>query len=334
MTDERDIVVSSHTVGKVEMDSARLRGEGGPLDPCLVVPIKVRMHPQPAEHQLALVWLSGRLMLGPDNSGEQLGPTVSLNLMNRGFPCRSVPGAPNENGVELRFHLAPAQVSKLEEARHAASPGRFSLRVALDGVTAWMRHTGNSMKGAEGTSTLGEGGWPTTIGMFTDLSYFWSTKINPLEVQVEPSTWVDRVLPRWGLDHLRLVEMSLPPALPEAGNAAGQFSRALRDLDLGRYDDSIAACRAVKKAWEKELGATKAHPVAQILADERGWGKDDPRRKLLDQAWEGLGFVVNAARHPEGHQDFRPSHADARFCLLLTAILSEYVDRLRRGSGA
>jgi hypothetical protein len=316
------------------MDPARLRGEGGPLDPCLVVPIKVRMHPQPAEHQLALVWLSGRLMLGPDTSGEQLGSTVGMNLMNQGFPCRSVPGAPNENGVELRFHLAPAQVSKLEEARHAASPGRFILRVALDGVTAWMRHTGNSMQGVDGTSTLGEDGWPTTMGMFTDLSYFWYTKIGPLRVQVEPSSWVDKVLPGWGLDHVRLVEMSLPPALPEHGDVARQFSRALRDLDLGRYDDSIAACRGVKNAWEKELGANKKHPVAQILAEKQGWPENDPRRKLLDQAWQGLWFVVNPPHHPEWEQDFRPSHADARFCLLLTAILSEYLDSLRRGSGA
>lgn len=49
--------------------------------------------------------------------------------------------------------------------------------------------------------------------------------------------------------------------------------------------------------------------------------------------WEGLRILVNSARHEEDYPTISWTVEDARTCVLLTAVISEYVAKLER-SGA
>ncbi|MCL5284128.1 MAG: hypothetical protein M1330_05420 [Armatimonadetes bacterium] len=331
MVAERSITVNStRIVGKVEADPSELRAEGGPLDPRLIVPVKVSMQPQSDGHQVALVRLSGSLHVYGFDPASQVGPPVSVDLISENFPCRSIPNAMQSHEINLSFNLASNQIKKLEEAYHQSQNHQLKIDLRLKGTVAWLRHTGNMLQmiGNAGIveSTIGEGGWDANVGMFSDLSYFWNTTIETLGLMIEQSVWVDRVLPGLGLDRVRLIEMQLPRLDGEEDQVLERFNNALNNLDWGNYKDSIAACRDVRYLWEQKFDANKLkNPIADILAQQQNWPENDPRRQLLNKVWEGWAVLTSKAHHlPE--ENMPPfTAADARFCLLLTAILTEYL---------
>jgi hypothetical protein len=162
--------------------------------------------------------------------------------------------------------------------------------------------------------------------MYAEVFPFWTTQVQPVQINIEQSTWVNNVLPGLGYDRLRLIELNFPPPLPDHDNGAKQFDNARKALDERRYGDCIDKCRGLLNMWEKQYGATKNRRVADVISDERGWTEDDVRRQMLDQLWKEVGDVANAPHHPEGNVDAELfERRDARLVLLLTAALSEYV---------
>jgi hypothetical protein len=161
--------------------------------------------------------------------------------------------------------------------------------------------------------------------MFSQVLPFWTQRVDPVWMQIEQSTWVRNVLPGLGYDRLRLLELTFPPPMPGHGSAAAQFDKARRALDERRYGDCIQECRGLLNMWEKQYGATSKQRIAEIVAGDRQWADDDIRRQLLDTLWKEVGDVANAPHHPEGAELF--TGQDARLLLILTAALSEYVER-------
>lgn len=159
------------------------------------------------------------------------------------------------------------------------------------------------------------------------MSYFWTVKVQPLRLLISQQTWVERVLPGLGYDRLRLVEVRLPPELPEHGSAAVEFDRAKQAWDQRRYTDCVVACRGLVKIWTATLGAAKANPLGRIVGDQRRWKQDDPRRALLTDTWNSLIGVVNTAHHPESNpvDPLEFGAADARLVFLMVSVLSEYL---------
>ncbi len=327
MTVDTDIRLGGILIGKVRLDSTRIRGEGGWLDPRLLIPIEIEMYPRPVSQQLALIRLTGTLSLGePPSPANQVGSDVSLDLIEN-MNYRTIPGAPTDNPVNLCFSLTQTQVKKLEDAREGSHSGNFTLYLSLKSIIAWLRDTGNDMLD-DSSTTIGEERWPPMVGMFSDLWPFWNTSIGALRAQIEPATWVKNVLPALGYDRVRLVEIQLSQ-MSETGIIASQFDKARRDLDEGRYEDCVLECRGIKNAWEARLRATRNRNVATVIREGLGWAQDDPRYQLLDKVWEGLHIVASAPHHPEQtSRSFTVTAADARFCFLMTVLLSEYVERL------
>lgn|GEM_PF-4209936 len=255
----------------------------------------------------------------------RLGPAVSLDLIAN-MNCRTFPDRPNTTPLKLRFHLTDEQVKLLEDKRHTAPTGRLVLYLQLESIIVWLRYTGNSMNQDDGASTIGAGGWPPMAGMFAEMLPFWNTDIRPLQAEIEPSTWVDSVLPGLGYDHVRLVEIDLSQ-MPDVGILVNQFDTARREYDDGRDAACIAACRNIREAWEKVLEANKDRPVAKVLAGLLLWPVQDWHINMLNAIWKGYADMTNAFHHTPPPT---ATAADARFCLLLTAILSEYVAHLRK----
>lgn len=335
-----DVQLNNIFIGKVRIDSTQIRGEGGWLDPRLIIPIEIELFQRPENQQLVLTSISYSLKLnGNPGTVNQLGSTARLDLL-RNLNYRTFPNAPTTNILQLYINLTQEQVKKLEEARVNSHQAPFTFYVEIEGIVAWLAGTGNSGDSYQSKpSTLRGENLPLAFGMYSELIPFWNTSIGIAGITVESTTWV-KVLSGLGYDRVRLVEINLAQ-MPEPAFIAALFDKARRYLDEGHYEESIAACRGIKNAWEKRLNPTrvKGKTVAKALAEKLGWTESDPRYLFLDKTWQGLHDMTSAFHHPEeltnasdGSEDasqlIMASAADARFCFFQTVILSEYIERL------
>lgn len=303
-------------IGSVSVNGGAVLGEGGPVRPRIVVPLKFEMNPQPDDAMIAVISLTASLGVQPHASPAQvLCQPITRQLISR-FPAHSQ-SYPTSHQEDLRFFLTQAEVEDVEALRHAANADVFTLYVYLDVVVAALKN--HNQTGTEQTGNA-------RFGMFAEVLPYWTTQVQPVPINIENSSWVNNVLPGLGYDRLRLMELKFPP--PSLENAAKQFDKAKRALDERRHGDCIGDSRGLLNMWEKQFKATKNRHVAQIIADERGWPEDDVRRQLVDTIWKRVGDIADAPHHPEGDVDAELfERRDARLILLLTAALSEYLDQ-------
>ena len=316
-------VGGTRIVGDVSVDGGAVRGEGGAARPTLVVPLTVQMANMPAGETLALCWLRARLARDPRAAPDQMLAPATTALLTHEFPARSFPRGNTDHVVELHFELTAADVETLEKARQLSTSEIFTLHLKMDAVVGGLK-TYNQI-GAQVESE--QVPWETQYGMLSQVLPFWRTDIGATTVTVERSRWVREVLPGLGYEQNRLIEARFPPPLPDHPSAAREWDKARLALDEQRYSDCVSECRDLLVMWQKQLKATTGRPVAAVIAERRGWSEDDARRKFLDNLWAAAIDIVNEPHHPEGKavaQEF--DACDARFMLLLTAALSEYIN--------
>jgi hypothetical protein len=275
----------------------------------------------PADAMIALVWVRGRLLTHNSPGGIPVSKPVTELLLD-GFPARSLPHAANDHTIELRFFLTLTELAALEMHRHRTSADPFTLYMGIEAVVAGMR-TYNEVRPGEPPEPSP---WHQQFGLLSEVLPFWSTRVEPLWINIEQSTWIRQVLPGVGHDASRLVEIDFPRALPGHPGAALEWDKARRAFDERRYADCVAECRDLLSMWKRQLGASREKPLATMVAERHRWPEGDVRRTFLDSVWKALTDITNAPHHPEGDassQQFEP--ADARLVLLLTAALSAYL---------
>lgn len=316
------------SVGSVVVDEARIRGEGGPERSQLVIPVSIAMEPRPAGQTLAVTEIRASLYTTPQTTPTALAcQPVSVGL-TKGFLAWSISnGNTTKHEVELRFFPTATDVELLERHRHAALTGPFNLFLKLDPVVAGLQNF-NQQQPPQETVV---GPWDDRrLGMYAELYVFWTASIDTVPLAIEHATWIERVLPGLGYDRLRLLEVALPPPLPNHGSAASEFDKAKRALAERRYADCAAACRGLIGIWEHALGSTRDRPVASVVAERLGWEATDLRRRFVDDLWKAANDISNVPHHPEG-QTSSPQAVDARdarLLLLLVTGLSEYLGSL------
>jgi hypothetical protein len=318
------ITLSNYGVGRVSIDPAMVRGEGGAHDARLVIPVSIEMASQPAERQLALTRLSGALHLDqPDLPGFRIGLPDTVDITYN-MPCRSFPEGSVPHIVELRFPLGLPLIERIERHRHANSEHEAVLYLHLEGTVVWLHTThGNSAD-----SPRAEAGRDVAarFALHSEMSTFWLPRIDHLRIAIDQAQWIRNVLSDVGYDRVRLVEFTLPPTLPDAVNADVLFAGLLRAFDSGRSEDAVAATRGVFAAWRTYLSATRQKPVASTVADRLQWQATDPRREFLGKLWKSATDFANVPHHPEGQTvPFKPTASDARLQLMLAIVLSDYV---------
>lgn len=315
-------VGSTRIVGTATAHGGGVRGDGGPVNPQLIVPVTIQTNPRPEESAIAVTGVRARLSLVQNASlFHPVCAPITESLMH-GLHAHSLPNGPRDHRVDLRFFLTPLKVAELEQRRHEADGDLFTLYLDLEPTVAWVESFNQS--GADGQWV--ESPFGPTFGMHARIQPFWYAGIAQMPIQIERSTWVRDVLPGLGYDRLRLLEITFPPPLPEHATAASQFDKAKRALDQRRYGDCVSACRGLLNMWETQYRATRSRRVADIVAEERNWPSGDVRRDLLDQLWKEVGDIANAPHHPEGDVDAELFDArDARMVLTLTAAQSAYV---------
>lgn len=326
--EEADIRVSNMGVGKVRLDPAEIRGEGGAHDPRLVVPIKVELHQQTLEHQIAILRVAASLHLDqyPQHSN-QFASTISYDTLYN-MPLRSVNLGSSTGSLDLCFGLTHAQLKALENVRHQAGK---NLYLRLDPIIVWNKHTGNSQGIAGGVSTLGEGGWDVNAGMFSEVAFFWLPSVGTLRLDVAAMDWVEKIFPGMGYDFFRLIEVKLPTTnslVPV--EAIEHFKEAQQDYDRGLHRESLMKCRFALEEVEAHLPSRpQGHRIGSAITTALGW-PNTPRlteqAAFLDGAWLALYSMANASHHTPSTKSLLP--ADAQIVLIETAALLEYLGQL------
>jgi hypothetical protein len=324
MVEQYLLINGAKSVGSVVVDEARLRGEGGPERPQLVIPATVAMSVRPDESALALTEL--RAALRPSQAAfpnDTIGREATLDLTG-GFLGWTRPDIECKNQIEMRIHLSAVDIEDTEKRRHQAPDGRVQFALFLDPLIEGVRHFNQQQPGQE---NLNKGPWDEpTLGMYSQRYTFWASTIPPLLLNVEMSQWVEAILPGLGYDTLRLIEIRLPPSLPGHVAATTEFDKARRAFDERRYSECVGACRGLVNMWNRLLGSTKDAPMGSVVGDRLGWTTDDPRRTFVTQAWVTTLNVVNLSLHPEGrHQIQEFSSHETRLIFRQVALLSEFL---------
>lgn len=321
-----DIQVSNRIIGTITIREREVRGEGGPYDARLVFPLSMTMHPQPPGAMLALTELRCSLHLStPSFAANQIGQAVTVPLLE-GLSCRSSTAGPLSGHIEVRLPVNEQLIVSLESHRHQHPEGTFVAYLGLHATVVWVAGIGGANPAEAGL--LQDHPLDSSPGAYSLLAPFWYPGIADVQVQIPASLWVNNVLPSLGFSSLRLIEVALPVAnglLPDTLIAS--FDAARRDYDLGNYRECVQKCRDVRNAVEQYLGATRQHPVADVIGDRLGLPPAAPQRAFLRSVWTGLTDLTNAAHHQSTVQGLL--RADAHVCLLTTALLLEYISQLR-----
>jgi len=323
---------STTGIGTIDLSLAQTRGEGGPENPYLVLGLNIALDPRRADEMLALASLSCALYLsppGPDASSTQVklvGQPIAIDLTNRNehYNVRSIGSSPLQ--AHARIPLTEAAVAQLERHRHEQG-GDFTAVARFGASVVWLAETGNSQHFGEPETPALENPFPSAFGMLSTVAYFWTVSVEDLDVRIPASHWVEHILPGLGLNRLRLVEVMLPEAadsLPE--QIITYFDTARHSFDLGHYRPSMLELRDMRNATETALGATAKRRVADIIAERLALPEDSLKRQSLDSAWQALVHSTNMAAHLTEGPHVTP--ADARSCLLMAAVVIEYLGQL------
>lgn len=323
MANSISLYLSYHPIGSISVDTTRISGEGGPINAQLVIPLDIQLCDQPDDAMLAVG--SIRALLGTSDNvqaNNAICPPAYEDLIaaTPPFRVRSLQTGQVPGTVELRFFLTPAQVEELERRRQTNSSDSFALYLRLEPTIIGL-HNFNELRSEQ---PLEPRVWDIKYGPYAEIAWFSSTKRSEnLRVDIETSTWVNKVLPGLGYERVRLVEINFPPPLPGRPNSAKQFDKAKEALDTRRYEDCVAASRGLLEMWTKQLGASRSKSLAETVAEQLGWPSDDKRRDFLDSLWKAMKDFSNEFHHSGNTHAIE--YRDARLALLLTALLSEYI---------
>jgi len=301
MISKARIEVASRSVGEIAIDGAATRGEGGPHDPRLVLPLSISMSPRPLDQMLVLTEIARSLHLGQDATDQnQVGPTVSRSLLPQ-MHARSLPGYVSDHFVEIRIPLGHPAVAHLEAYRHRSPGANFRCQLRLTGGVAFVHQVAGSANAGDNVRPLVDNPFGLEYSILSTLAYFWVSSISPLTLEVPSSAWVERVLPGLGLEHVRLLEIGLPTTVaPLPAMILEQFDRARADLDAGRRRECIQKLRDVRHDIEKHLGATSASPVATLIAQHRGLQPNSAQEAYFGSVWKALADLTNATHTAHG----------------------------------
>jgi hypothetical protein len=318
------ISVGHYLVGDVSADGSEVRGEGEFLSPGLVVPIAVTLHPRTPESTIALTRLSASLTL-PRPAGVPIivGHAEHQWLGGQDGLFLSLPSAVQERTIQLHFGVPHATLRFTELAAASSGPRDIQMKLEVGASVAWVPRTWNNIPlrpGDEPEPAI-EG-----LGLVSELRPIWHTQVGELLLYVPRERWAEEVLPRVGLDRLRLVVVRFPSDTDaRKARMVRKFDAARRALDAGQFAESIRACRDVRRMVQRRLTGSEREQVVDAVARRRGLATAAPQMVFLEATWMALVNLTNSAVHDDDPDapavEF--SVSDARTCLLLTSVLLE-----------
>lgn len=321
MTVKGSVRGGGYLLAELVVDPARITGTGGPWSPVLLVPLDLVMSAQPMEQALVVQELVAELWLpGQGQPQRELAAPVRLRSGSaHAGHMRTYPHGPTTNSLQLRFRLSPYELRGLEQHAHRLAPAPLSLELRFDLHIAWSRRS----FGGLGADELAP--FPSALGFFNEMLPLAQCQADALTIEISRERLAEEIMPRFGLDRLRLVAVELPPqiAVPRFHE---RFDYARVHLDAFRYEEAVAGCRDGRKLVEEALGATSEEPVATKVAQVGGLEANAPQVVFLDGIWKSLADLTNEAKH--GERGHRYTAAEARAALMTLAVAVELLNEM------
>jgi len=289
--------IKNFNVLKVRLDPTEVRGKDVAGRPALCLPLKLQVLPtsgpqqqpgqQRADMHYVLLRLAGTLSSNP------IGEFVTFEV--RPLAEHSNP-SPHERYQELTVALDRVRVKRFEDARGGADA---HLRLSFSGLV-WFPPPQSTFE---------------AIGPNSEL-----------EVKVPKSHWVEQVVQPWGLESVKLVEITFPKS--EAGEnfraAYSHVEAAERHFANGLNKQTLAELYSAfeKLAQSHEFNKPDQSFFVCLLSDSHP-AKKEAAKVALDK----LCDFLHLGRHEpkESPDTFQISRSDARFALVMAHAVFEYI---------
>jgi hypothetical protein len=284
--------VRNYQVVTLRVDPTEVRGGGSPARPVLYLPLKVQILPTRGEQSdvnYFLLRLAGRLE----------SPAI---------------------GEFAEFELPPV----LEESRADPYFRQLDVKVVLD--HARIRQFEDTRSGANAQFAVS---FSALIWFPEDRKFEKTFSNSPLQVIVPRSHWVDDVLSRWGLSSMKMVEITFPASkVGETFRSAyARVEGAEKLFANGHYKQVLTELRLAFEGLANSLGFEKRmkDPFEHLLA-EFGAEKKEKAREAVLNLYRFLHLGPHEqAQSPESAEEPAIRRSDARFALVMTYAVFEYI---------
>lgn len=116
--------------GSISVNGGAIRGEGGPVRPRIIVPLRIEMGAQPKDAMIAMISFTASLGAQSHASPTQVICQPVIRQHVSGFSAASRSYA-SEYTEDLRFFLTQTEVEDIKALRHAANSDVFTLYIDL-----------------------------------------------------------------------------------------------------------------------------------------------------------------------------------------------------------
>ncbi|MEW6159357.1 MAG: hypothetical protein AB1813_18175 [Verrucomicrobiota bacterium] len=281
---------------KLRTDPGRIRAEGGPLYPRIIVTCDIESVPQ---ETLREAWLL-QVQVGLDVPGKgRIADSLPVQINRQVYGT----GHPIFGTVSVEFPIDLHRAQAIEASRQGDMSLSITLHWRLGYVAFWKRGASDVHDGDE-------------VG----------TAYEPLQMTIPQSEWVKNVLPGLGLGTVMLVEVPINgiERSPELVNAVKALDDARDRLKVGLYDDAARQCRIALEPFFEQVD--KPDGAGKMPQLKKSW-----EVKLGQAAYQWLGESVNAikwAANPVHHSPTaRFGRLDTEMLVMVTTALVSYAAR-------
>jgi hypothetical protein len=317
---QTSITISSTEVGTISADPDRVVSAGGALNPTLVVPLEVALERHTdGEPTLGLNWLEARLGLpgGSPGAWPMIGPTSFRFTGALGHATIHSLPVVSRRELPIDFALTEGQVRALEDLAHVSRGDSVPITLSFSGLLCQVvEGSPVTLRQGRGTSAARH-----QVGNLYDLRPIAETRIGELTIPIARERWAKEIIPGFGVDRLRMVAVRFPSGGSTTAPIVQRFDEAVREYDAGRYEQALGKLRKLREAVEKSFGAVGSRPLADIMAERRGWTQSQVAS--FDRVWKALIDITNESVHGDEHPPRVYDHSEARLAIMVAAAALE-----------
>ena len=303
---EQSLTIRGYRCIKIRVEATRIRGEGGPEYPRLIIPAELDLSPigpRGEEQHFAILNVQCGLFLQD--------PSLKIADAINNFSPNKVHFVGHSTTYEVEFPLDQYRIERIEEKRK----DDLNITVSFHLITSLCMPQVIQRNDRQVTEEF----------LTTD---FDSTSVR-LSLDVPKSHWIEKVLPSLGYGEVRIVEIPLAEGIVarESPKSLDEFMHAQEYFDKGDYDKAVEHCR------------TAIEPIREILHRLKGmiesnteydWVKEigEATCDWLDKIYKKTRNLTSKPHHLPSVGHF--SRYDAEAILLVTTALIAYVGKLSK----
>lgn len=291
---------------KARLSTSEVRSTGGPVYPQLIFPFQFETVPQRNPKELWILAIRAHL------STRTLGKIGTATPTNMPFRFGNLSSPSNFSAtIEVPLDLYRAQ--KIEEGR------KDSMELILDCWLDYLAISDTAQRAQEGLVEIRK-----SHPMADPLELY--TMHQRINITVPQSEWIKNILPGFGCDSTRLIEITLPePATnPLFEQSILALENAQRHFKRGLYDETASQCRIALDPFFEPVQKPDGSGTMPVLKKNWELRLGEAAHKWLDASSSAIKRATNSVHHsPTARFD----QFEAQMLLMITTTLVSYAAR-------